>query len=990
VTAGDVELEDEPLAPLAEAIDRARAGDALAPVTVVTPSGYASVFVRRALAGHDPRGGLANVSCTTVDGLVRALGAPVLAARGLRPAPAAVDAEAIRTEAEESRASLAGVARHPRTLIALQRAFAELRRCDGDTLAGIGRRGGRAADLAGLVTKVRGRLHTHGLADAFDLADAARTAAEDHGAGALGLGIVASYDLPGLAPLEAATMAALDVGGAGPVVSFTPPAPACTRVVSCADPDEEVRAALRSLITGLEAGTPLWRYAVVHPAGSGYARIVHQQFADAGVPTNGPERRRLDHSMTGRCLVGLLDLVDGRWTRDEVVSWLACAPLVTGPGRAAVPATVWDAVSAEAGVVRGVDQWRERLRRVAAGAGRRAGDAEAMALFVDELVALAEPPRASWSAHASWALGLLEHYLPVGKEADGWDPVERSAAEQVRGIVGALSELDAVSGAADVATFRRAVRAELERTVLDTRDLDDGGVGDGVFVASLGDVRGMRFHGVVAIGLADALVPGMLTEDALLPDEVCAIAPPGTLRTRSARRDELHEQLTAALGTGAHHRVAIHPRVDPRNGRAHAPSRWLVDLSGPGTVIEEVASFSATVSMAGPDVSRGDRLLRALAVHASTGGDVARSPAAMATPRLATGLDAIGDRAGSTFTRFDGSVGAGVVTPFDPDKPVSATRFETYAHCPRRYLLGRVLGIERRPRPEELWAIEPLERGTLLHAVLEDYVGERLEGATRSLERLLAIAEQRFAEAEAAGLGGKALLWRLEKAAMRRDLRTLFAEEGDLEPLAAELAFGLGTEGSDPSVAVEVAGGRTVSFRGSADRVDRTSDRRLVVSDYKTGRQGGLKDLSKDPLAGGTRLQLPLYAMAAKARFDTDEPVVARYWLVSGERAAPRYSVTLSDPVKAWFGRVVGTIARGVEAGAFPGMPGQLSWRGFEACTYCDFDSVCPSTREREWSRKRSAPALQPVVELRDSPVPDAVQGAVTTDLLPDEVEVSP
>jgi hypothetical protein len=80
--------------------------------------------------------------------------------------------------------------------------------------------------------------------------------------------------------------------------------------------------------------------------------------------------------------------------------------------------------------------------------------------------------------------------------------------------------------------------------------------------------------------------------------------------------------------------------------------------------------------------------------------------------------------------------------------------------------------------------------------------------------------------------------------------------------------------------------------------------------------------------------------------------------------------------------------AAGVDGGTFPGVPGQMSWRGFEACTYCDFDTVCPSTREREWSRKRSDPALRPVVVLRDGRVPDDVDAAVTTDLLADEVEV--
>jgi RecB family exonuclease len=991
-TDGRFERVGGSLTTLASAVARAKSGDALAPVTVVTPSGYASVFVRRALAeGAGGRGGLANVSCTTVDGLVRALGAPVLAAGGLRLAPAALDAEAIRHEATGANGQLAAVAGNPRALVALERACAELRRCDDATLGAIERRGGKAGELAELVAAVRRRLNAHGLADVRDLAQAARRAAEDVGARALGLGTVVCFDLPEPAPVESAILKALGARRADPVVAPVATGPICIRVVTCADPDEEVRFALRCVIAALEADVATWRHAVVHPVGTGYARIVHQQFAEAGVATNGPERRRLDRTMTGRCLLGLLDLVDGQWTRDELVGWLSCAPLVTGPRGRPVPVTWWDAISAEAGVVRGADQWRDRLQRLTAKGGPDADEARSMARFVDELMAGAVAPAHTWAAHVDWSLGLLARYLPVGDHAAGWGPAERAGAEQVRGIVTGLRELDTVSESVGVSvtSFRRAVRAELERTALDTRDLDEGGVGDGVFVGPMRDVRGMRFHSTIVVGLADALVPGMPTEDALLSDDVCALDPTGALRTRTARRIDLRGELVAAFVTGTTGRVATYPRVDPRNGRANAPSRWLADLAGEETAIDEVASFSASISLVGPAVSRTDRVLRTLAAFAAGGRDAAESAVTMDTPRLAIGLDAIRHRAGAAFTRFDGAVGVGLVTPFDPDKPVSATRFETYAQCPRRYLLARVLGIERRPRPEELWAIEPLERGTLLHAVLEDYVNERIGGATRSLERLLAIAEDRFAEAEMGGLGGKALLWRLEKAAMRRDLRNVFVEEGDLAPLAAELAFGLATEGSDPAVTVPVAEGREVRFRGSADRVDRTSDGALVVSDYKTGRQAGLAKLSKDPVDGGTRLQLPLYAMAARARFGASDPVVARYWLVSGERQAPRYAVALSDPVEARFRDVVGTIATGVEGGVFPGVPGQMSWRGFEACTYCDFDAVCPSTREREWSRKRSDPALRPVVDLRDGPVPDDIEGAVTTELLPDEVEVA-
>ena len=306
-------------------------------------------------------------------------------------------------------------------------------------------------------------------------------------------------------------------------------------------------------------------------------------------------------------------------------------------------------------------------------------------------------------------------------------------------------------------------------------------------------------------------------------------------------------------------------------------------LTGVGTRWRSVDSFAAGISSANPPLSVRELELHDLAHWAAEGKDPARSPLALTSERLRVGIGASQDRMGEDFTRFDGNVGVGLVSPFTAEAPMSATRLEAYAKCPRRFLYDRVLQVSRRTLPEEIWQMEPTERGTLVHAILEDYLLERLDGAPRSLPRLLAIAEAQFAVAEGGGLVGKPLLWRMDKAALVRDLVRFHDEEGDLEPLAAELEFGTGAEGADPAVTVTLADGHEVRFKGKADRVDRTRSGELVVSDYKTGRQGMLKSLKKDPVAGGRLLQLPIYAMAAQARFG-GETVQARYWLLSAKR----------------------------------------------------------------------------------------------------------
>ncbi len=868
-------------------------------------------------------------------------------------------------------------------MVALRDAVAELRRCPAPTLDALARRRGRIGDLCRLLAEVRHHLHRRGYADVVDLAEAAAETAAG-GSGALdALGPVLVLDPGAMAPSERRVLDAVMARTAAGHVVHDVGARTLTEVRACADPDEEVRAAVRTVLSSIDAGVPAWAQAILHPPGPGYARALHQELAAAGVAANGPQRRRLDRSVAGAMLLGLLELAASDWARHEVMAWLCTAPIVSGADRHRVPASRWDALSSEAGVVRGAAQWTERLENLAARYEELRPETRELAAFVTHLVATAVPPTGAWSAHAAWAVDLLDRYLDT--DPGCWPLEELAATEQVRGAVHALGELDAVSDRSDPGAFRRAVRTVLEETGLDTSDLPEGGFGDGVFVAPFGRARGLRFECVVLLGLADAVVPGGGGDDALLPESVRRLDMSGGLRTRSARFDELHDDVRAAIAAGTTRRVATYPRVDPRTGRAQVPSRWMPALTDIDTRRRSVDSFAAGISSADPPLSVGELELHDMARWAAEGKDPARSPLALSSERLRVGIGACQDRMGAEFTRFDGNVGVGLVSPFSAEAPMSATRVEVYAKCPRRFLYDRVLHVSRRTLPEEIWQMEPTERGTLMHAILEEYLLERLAGAPRSRRRLLAIAQTQFAAAEAGGLVGKLLLWRMDKAALERDLERFDVEEGDLEPLAAELAFGTGAEGADPAVTVTLEDGLQVRFKGKADRVDRSRSGELVVSDYKTGKQSALRGLKRDPVAGGRLLQLPIYAMAAQARFG-GETVQARYWLLSDKRVAPCYNLTITPEVQARFVDVLGLIARGVEAGAFPGAPTESQGdRQFDACRVCDFDVVCPVDRDRQWERKRDTAAIAPVRALMDSEPPAELEGAVVEGFGQDE-----
>jgi RecB family exonuclease len=329
------------------------------------------------------------------------------------------------------------------------------------------------------------------------------------------------------------------------------------------------------------------------------------------------------------------------------------------------------------------------------------------------------------------------------------------------------------------------------------------------------------------------------------------------------------------------------------------------------------------------------------------------------------------ERRSERFTRFDGNLPAGSVAVPGPDEPVSPTSMQTYAACPFRYFMEKVLGLSESERPEDVIRLSATERGTMVHRILERFVAGRIAGEDGSIDRLQAIATEEFASTEGNGITGKALLWGYDQEVIRRELHQFHARD-TLTPVAVEMDFG--RQGGTP-VAVTLDDGRQLSFKGSADRVDRAPDGHLVVTDYKTGSTYGYGGLdTKDAVARGEKLQLPIYGLAARELYgDPDTPVEARYWFVSekGEFAAKGY--TLDDERLARFRSVLGVITEGIADGNFPARPGEENTRpgygGFDNCGYCSFDALCARERDRHWDRKKVSVELRPYVALAEGPL---------------------
>jgi ATP-dependent helicase/nuclease subunit B len=1013
-------------------VAEAKGDDPLAPVTVVVPSNYAGLSLRRhgARFGAEHAPGLVNVRFLALNRVAELLGAPFLAEPDRVPLTPEARFEAARVALAEDPGVFAPVAGHPSTIRALVGAFRDLRLADGDALGRLAAASPRAASVVRCYQRFR--TLTAGTYDDEDQLRVAAALVAEQGVPA-DLGAVMLFCPERLTPgghaLVAAfaprtfTAAVLGLTGdpeadaetrhlAGSLVahlgepsdSGPDAARLGSRVISAPEPESEVRAVVRALVERVDAGQSLHDVAVVWRVAEPHARLLHERLAEAGIPVYGPSVRRLSDTVTGRSLTALMDLVDRDCRRDDVMAFLAGAPIRETPGGPTVPVARWDRASRESGVVAGVDQWRSRLGRHRAELVARQGDRDPEWLeahvdelercerFIDELATVTSETFTTWTGWCGWATALVQRY--IGEPPNRWPDAEIRAHHQVLDRLAALGAV-ASTITVDRPTFKAALAEQLEQSVDHV-----GRFGVGVLLGPIAALRGTDFATVFVIGAAEGRLPPPPRDDPLLPDKERSLTA-GQVPARSIAAARERADYLAALAAASDQAVLTWARSDPVGQRALLPSRWVVEtvrsLTGtlitarqlgearPGTVpgLLVLESFAAALRAPGPAISVNELELKALDAtfdgSIPTAAGPATHPLTAANPRLQRGFHTLRARAEPRFTEFDGVIGARPGLLPHPDRPLSPSRIEAWAQCPFRYYLANLLRLRKRDAPEAIDTIDPRDRGSLVHKILEDFVHEM--PARRAPDHVWSADERERARqltieqcdaVEAAGRTGRPLLWKLERARIVREVsRTLDADERiraerHLVTIGTEVNFGAGPDDPIPALTLDLDGAQ-VTFRGQIDRIDAAQDPDgpVVVYDYKTGSTTGYNGLADDPVVQGTKVQLAIYALAAERAFP-GRPVRADYWHTAqpAGKELRGFEITAAGPRAR---EVLSTVAGGVAAGSFPAYPGKENpfFNSFEECGFCDFDHLCSPDRERAFAAKQDDPAIARFVELR-------------------------
>lgn len=1039
---------------LGEQIAAFKQGDPLAPVTVVVPTNVAGLAARRALGGRR-QGIAAVVFLKLFDLAERLAGRQMAMEFERRPLSDPVLSATVRSVLNTNPGLFQASARHPATEQALVRSYRDLRELSNEQLDTLASQSRRAADVVRICRQVQDRLKGQwydghdlsGLAINALKSDSLRDILHEFGPVIIhlpqrvtrsqGLLVAALSDatpaavIAGLTGNEKADGAVMEsISRMGAVVdpeSETSP-PHGQRIITTASANEEVRVAVREVVKAAQDGIPLSRIAVLCGGGGPVIRSLHNQLDAAGIAYNGPSGRTLADSLAGRGLVAMLNLEGRDFRRDEVFALLSVASATVPRGEtpsnqstlAADLVMAWERVSRRAGVARGSDQWKTRLNgyadeqrktarqeqrdpdRVEGRVERRqreADHAESLAQFMAQLIGdlSPEPEPATWNDWSRWIRGLIHIYLGDEDARQHWPGPEQEAANKIEGILDRLANLDEIEHRPRSATFRHTLISELA-----ARTGRVGRVGHGVLTEEIGASLGMELDRAILIGMAEGEFPHSPSDDPLLPDRE-RLAAGDDLALLSDRMDDQHRNLLAALAS-AEVGTLVYARGDARRACEQHPSRWLLDTATAlaGQVVdstnledfaadktaswfEHVPSFAGRVLGAEFPATAQEFRLKALA-QASRSDDLPFDD----DPVLARGAELVAARASKQFTRFDGNLSGFEVADLAEDV-VSPTSLETWANCPMRYFFQYVLRVQTFEQPEDMLQISALEKGSLVHEILDMFVSEQLENSQvpppglpwseQQLRRLLEIGAELCNQAEAQGLTGTPVFWHHDRHRILTDLERFLWEDNDLRrrlgvtAAASELAFGM-PDGELEAVAVPLPSGRTVRFRGRADRVDQGDGRTLLVTDYKTGKSDPYRDLDEtsrnwDPVLRGTRLQLPVYGLAAQTHVeDPNAPVKSQYWFVTSDQQFKAYGYRLSNRVMDRFRAVVDTIADGIEDGMFCDRPQPDRTEGpfSQYCDYCNADRLGTQERRREWENMQDQVELTDYRHLAESP----------------------
>lgn len=662
-------------------------------------------------------------------------------------------------------------------------------------------------------------------------------------------------------------------------------------VYDCADPEDEVRAALAEVKRRLLAGVPAKTITVVTRDEDRYAPLVMKVAAEFAMPVHPQTSGPLTQTRLGAYLTRLLTIAVERAPYETTLR--AFTDPLAGSLR-------WDQLdAARTRRAQGFDVWREIL----------AGSA-----LLDLLADTADRSMAEWIA---WLREVLkESKLPARllswpRELIAWSKLQDG-----------LQLLDGDEQPLGIETFAMAV-ADLAGAYAVKLDPSRGGVALHTPLA----LYGSRYDEVYVLGTAAGQLPARLHEDPFLDTHERAGLTALGVRQESAVEQALRERLSfwMMLQSAERRLVFCRPRVIDRAVTEPSPFLAKLDLPvvTPAPILAGVAA-ARVYELAEPVTAEACAARHGWEVEcrreSSAAPDefdgVLGEPVALPPQFSVSSLVALGQCPFKWLARYAWRLGPLDETPAEPDAGLLGS------------LYHGVLELVVKAAKAKGYGTAPAAMLTLLEPALAAQLGEQSDGSEDRafMDELVAAREPTGHEDDDERRQAMFRTWShwpILRAEVRQFLSAVIACDDFLKDVAEPDAFEFGLAGTFEGLPV----------RGRVDRADILLDGGRRLLDYKSG--GSSRPLGIQGATGklDVDVQLPLYAALYAAQYGV-EPEVAYFKLGARKLLGAPKDADLNQALVAEFAR---DIPNRLAAGRLPVAPDVKG----EACRWCDFESLC-------------------------------------------------
>lgn len=239
---------------------------------------------------------------------------------------------------------------------------------------------------------------------------------------------------------------------------------------------------------------------------------------------------------------------------------------------------------------------------------------------------------------------------------------------------------------------------------------------------------------------------------------------------------------------------------------------------------------------------------------------------------------------------------------------VSYSQIDVFKTCPLKYKYRYILRVPVKPH-------HALTFGQSIHNTLRDFHRFEQQGQKPSRDTLLYLYEKHFIPSGYEGERHKQERFKKGKEALLRYFKTYKSYFSGI-PFRLEQPFRLNL-------------GETWLI-GKIDRIDRLSDTKYELIDYKTGSVKEQSDVDKDA-------QLTIYKLAAQSVLGITAETLSLFF-IEGKKDPKKITIRDSEQLEKKKQEIVDTVVA-IKASKFGAKPGE--W-----CRYCEYNRICPFAKK--------------------------------------------